>query len=109
MVEAGNSQPRTLANAFQKPVSKTNQQILENSYRVLASHLEDIDQMYGKTNDRRYAAIGPTGVFKSALDESQLKSVPKIAEWAAKKITAEQNMETIIIPVDATFMSFGAP
>ena len=89
MVEAGNSQPRTLANAFQKPVSKRNQQILENSYRALASHLEDIDQMYGKTNDRLYAAIGPKDVFKSALDENQVQSVPKIAEWAAKKITGE--------------------
>src|SRR5690625_2646277 len=50
MVEAGSSQPRTLANAFQKTVSKTNQQILENSYRVLASHLEDIDQRIGRAH-----------------------------------------------------------
>src|SRR5690625_729020 len=109
MVEAGNSQPRTLANAFQKPVSKRNQQILENSYRALASHLEDIDQMYGKTNDRLYAAIGPKDVFKSALDENQVRSDPKIGERADKRSTGAKDMETLIIRLDAPIMSFGPP
>jgi hypothetical protein len=38
LAEAGNAQPRTLANAFQQPVSKNSNGVLANSYHALGSY-----------------------------------------------------------------------
>lgn len=86
MVETGKSQPRTLANSFQKPVSKSNKSILDNSYHSFANHLADMDQMYGNTNDRRFAAVGPKDLLMKSLNVDEHLPVPEIAEWAANQI-----------------------
>lgn len=86
MVEAGTSQPRTLANAFQKPASKNKDGVLSNSYQSLANFVADMDQMYGKSNERRLAATGPKNILLETLDEDGLTPVPEIADWAADQI-----------------------
>jgi len=87
MVESGTSQPRTLANAFQKPVPKNSHGVLSNSYHSLANFVADMDQMYGKSNERRLAATGPKEILLEKLDVDEFTPVPEIANWAADQIT----------------------
>jgi CRISPR system Cascade subunit CasC len=49
MVESGDEQPRTLANAFKEAVE--GEDILEESVKELTSYTRDMDAMYGKTVD----------------------------------------------------------
>ncbi len=86
MVEVGTSQPRTLANAFQQPVAKNNHGVLANSYNALGSYVKDMDQMYGKSTDRKVAAAGPKETFLELLELDETTSVPKIADWVANQI-----------------------
>ena len=49
MVESGEEQPRTLANAFKEAVEGND--LLEESVQKLTQYARDIDEMYGKTVD----------------------------------------------------------
>ncbi len=86
LVESGNAQPRTLANAFQQPVSKNSNGVLANSYHALGSYLSDMDQMYGNSTARKLAAAGPKESLLDLLDVDGITSVPEIADWAASQI-----------------------
>ena len=86
LVETGNSQPRTLANAFQQPVSKNSNGVLANSYHELGSYIKDMDQMYGKSTDRKLAATGPKDSLLALLELDSVTSVPDIADWVANQI-----------------------
>ncbi len=86
LVEAGNSQPRTLANAFQQPVSKNSNGVLANSYHELGSYVKDMDQMYGNSSDRKLAATGPKESLLKLMELDSITSVPEIANWAANQI-----------------------
>jgi len=85
-VEAGNSQPRTLANAFQQPVSKNHNGILANSYHALASYITDMDHMYGNSTERKLAATGPKESLLEMFNMDSVTSVPEIADWTANQI-----------------------
>lgn len=82
--EVGTAQPRTLANAFQTPV--TTQNVLENSYEKLGQYVDEIDQMYGVQTDRRLAAMGPTDALTGRLKADDTTTVPALAEWTANQI-----------------------
>ncbi len=82
LVEAGNSQPRTLANAFQYPVAKNSNGVLANSYHALGSYVKDMDQMYGNSTERKLAATGPKHNLLELLDLDNTTSVPEISDWA---------------------------
>jgi CRISPR system Cascade subunit CasC len=86
MVEAGTSQPRTLANAFQQPVSKNNNGVLANSYQALGSYIKDMDEMYGNSTERKLAATGPKETLFEILELDSVTSVPGIADWAADQL-----------------------
>ena len=86
--EAGTAQPRTLANAFQKPASTEN--VLENSYEKLGQYVDEIDQMYGVQTDRRLAAMGPTEALTDRVKVEDTTTVPNIAEWTANQIQSKQ-------------------
>jgi CRISPR system Cascade subunit CasC len=86
LAEAGNAQPRTLANAFQQPVSKNSNGVLANSYQALGFYTKDMDQMYGNSPDRKLAATGPTESLLESLGLKSVSSVPEIADWAANQI-----------------------
>jgi len=86
LVEAGNTQPRTLANAFQQPVSKNSNGVLANSYQALGSYAKDMDQMYGNNTDRKLAATGPKELLLESLKLENLSSVPEITDWVANQI-----------------------
>jgi CRISPR system Cascade subunit CasC len=86
-VESGSSQPRTLANAFQKAVSKNGEGLLTNSYRAMADYIADMDRMYGNRTERRLAAMGPKKHLLKSLDINEVVSVPDVAQWAANQVT----------------------
>src|SRR5690625_3408289 len=89
LAEAGSSQPRTLANAFQDPVSTNSDGILKNTYQALSNFVEDLDQMYGKTTERRLAATGPTEVLTEKLGIQTTVSIPEIADWIADQVKGD--------------------
>ena len=82
--EAGTSQPRTLANAFQTPAPSDD--VLRQSYTKISEYVDDIDQMYGVQTDRRLAAMGPTETLVEGLKVDDTDQVSDVAEWAANKI-----------------------
>jgi CRISPR system Cascade subunit CasC len=85
LVEAGNAQPRTLANAFRKPVSTT-PDVRENSYRALGKYVNELDQMYGDAPARRLAAIGADEGLLDALKLSEAVSVADAVDWVNQKV-----------------------
>ncbi|NBC03621.1 MAG: type I-E CRISPR-associated protein Cas7/Cse4/CasC [Bacteroidetes bacterium] len=89
LVEAGNSQPRTLANAFQQPVSKNSNGVLANSYQAMGSYTKDMDQMYGNGTERKLAATGPKESLLESLGLERVSSVSEIADWIANEIKGE--------------------
>ena len=86
LVEWGRSQPRTLANAFHRPVSLDGEGVLVNSYRALGRYVEQMDRMYGKLTERRLAAIDLPEAVQRQLQVDTLNAVPEIADWVAEKI-----------------------
>ena len=85
LVEIGTSQPRTLANAFRKPVDKQ-PDLLENTYHALAKYISDLDKMYGKSDDRRLSAIGPVEQLVSALQIQSTIPLSETTSWAAAQV-----------------------
>ena len=82
LVEAGAAQPRTLANAFLKPVSSSSADILTAAYDALASYLLDVDQVYGLSNRRALAAIGPKERLAALAKPGSLDAAAKFAAGA---------------------------
>ncbi len=82
LLEAGDAQPRTLANAFHEAVP-LNGGVAANSYDALASYVRETDAMYGPLTERRLAAIAAPDGFAEALGAGGLSSVPDLADWAA--------------------------
>jgi CRISPR system Cascade subunit CasC len=90
--ESGTAQPRTLANAFQNPVSKNGQGVLEGSYEALGQYVSEMDDMYGVLTDRRLAAMGSgADALADMAHAGDLVSVNEIADWAAAQIPNAQS------------------
>jgi CRISPR system Cascade subunit CasC len=83
LVELGDAQPRSLANAFLRPVDG-HPDLLENSYGALARHLADLDETYGNGLRRRHAALGPRQVLTEAV--GQRTTLVELAEFAASPL-----------------------
>lgn len=83
LVEAGNRQPRTLANAFLEPVATTNGLDQEAALR-LAHHLGSHDEMYGRDGERKLAALEAPDPLLEAVDERT--DLPQLAAWAAGRL-----------------------
>jgi len=81
LIEAGEVQPRSLANAFLKPVRET-PDLLGNAYKALGSHLVDLDEMYGQNTERHFMALGP---FED-LNLGERHSLGEVVAWAAGRV-----------------------
>ena len=81
LLEAGNRQPRSLANAFFKPVSKSGD-LRGNALQALTTYITQLDGMYGMGEERRYASLTPV----EALAAEQLSGLPALAQWAAASV-----------------------
>jgi CRISPR system Cascade subunit CasC len=88
LVESGNAQPRTLANAFLKSVSATVPQrdLLGNTYAALGEFVAESDEMYPSKTQRQLAAMHPPAALLKAIGQEKKVSVPAVAEWAAGQV-----------------------
>ena len=83
LAEWGRAQPRTLANAFDKPV-RAHGDVLASAYDALSEYVTEVDGAYGKKTERRCLAIRPTdslatiGAEKGTLDQ--------LADWCAVQV-----------------------
>jgi CRISPR system Cascade subunit CasC len=82
LVEAGKAQPCTLANAFLEPTSLRGD-LLSAAYGDLARHVTELDEMYGRRNERMLAARGPHDKLTGVATRQPLAGV---AAWAAKQV-----------------------
>lgn len=87
MVEAGRVQPRTLANAFQRPVAPR-PDLLANTYGALAQFWADHAQMYGAQTRVALSAMGDAGELAEALGVER-QPLGETASWAAAQIGGE--------------------
>ena len=85
LVEAGTSQPRTLANAFRRPVDMQ-PDLLANTYHALANHVREIDSMYGTNEERCLSATGPIEQLTAALQAGNAVPLANTASWAAARV-----------------------
>lgn len=88
LLEVGVTQPRTLANAFLKPVDPR-PDLVRNTYDSLTQYLHEADAMYGNSNERRFAAIQPTDALHTVATREE-KGLLGLTEWAATKIRSAQ-------------------
>ena len=77
LVEAGNRQPRTLANAFRKRVSPQ----AEDAARALSVHMAKLDACYGSREARRFMSVDDCDIPKA----EQL-GLDDLATWAADAV-----------------------
>lgn len=90
VVEQGAEQPRSLANAFLKPVRPDREgDIVKATYQAVGHHLTDLDQMFGPGQQRRFAGMGPVEALAPALDDELRGSLDEIAAWAASAAVGE--------------------
>jgi CRISPR system Cascade subunit CasC len=85
LAEWGDSQPRTLANAFRNPVDEQ-PDLLANSYQALGNHVEQLDRMYREEVERKIAGIGEIDKLAETVKAGNPVSVDQIATWAAEKV-----------------------
>ena len=77
LVEAGDRQPRSLAEAFRDPC-KSSTEAAESAVRV---HLERLDRMYGAEETRRLASLSG-----KEMPETKPLSLAGLAKWAGTAI-----------------------
>jgi CRISPR system Cascade subunit CasC len=86
LVEAGDRQPRTLANAFRDPVSLEhglNESLGRRTADKLLGHLAALDDMYATGEARRHAALPDLAL--AGVDGG---SLPALAAWAGGIVRA---------------------
>ncbi len=83
LAEFGSAQPRTLANAFLRPVS-TAGDLVANTYAAVDAHVADLDSMYGNSSQRMGAALGDKS--KMASIGAEWGSIAQVGEWASSQL-----------------------
>ncbi len=83
LVEAGSRQPRSLANAFLKPV-KAAGDLRQQTLSALVEHLTDLDGMYGVREQRSYAALREVNGLTAVRADGGLDG---LTGWAAAIVT----------------------
>lgn len=83
LLEAGEAQPRSLANAFLKPVR--DRDLLQKSFDALATHAAEIDRMYGDPPSRFLSAMGPSDAFEHAL-KLHTQPLTDASAWLASQL-----------------------
>ncbi len=81
LAEAGSSQPRTLANAFLKPVADR-PDLLANAYAALSRYAQEVDSVYALDNRRALAGIGATDDLRALGTPVSIDAVAKFAAGA---------------------------
>ena len=85
LVEAGDAQPRSLANAFLRPISPRPSPF-ENSLDALGGHLRDLDRVYEGGERRQVVGVGDLSGLVSRSAAADAGSLSGLAKWAAAQI-----------------------
>ncbi len=88
LVEAGDAQPRTLANAFLKPV-KPLPDLRANTYRTLGEHLSEMDAVYATGEQRALFGLGVADLREQA-GANGLTRLTEVAAWAKAQVLGAQ-------------------
>jgi CRISPR system Cascade subunit CasC len=80
LVEVGSAQPRTLANAFHKPVAAKSD-VLGETYKALGAYLSAVDSNYATGEQRRVLAMGAPDGLASEL-KAEPASLAALCAWA---------------------------
>ncbi|WP_022835507.1 type I-E CRISPR-associated protein Cas7/Cse4/CasC [Salisaeta longa] len=80
MVESGDEQPRTLANAFKKAVPAEGD-VTEASIEALTSYAARMDDMYGAQEERICGTTSETDALPA-----ERATLPEIADWIAAHV-----------------------
>lgn len=86
LAEVGEEQPRTLADAFLKPVSLREEDLPRAAAQKLAQYVQEYDAMYGDTSNR-YVACLPQ-LRDIAINNARPVTVPELAEALAGHVRA---------------------
>jgi CRISPR system Cascade subunit CasC len=83
LAEWGSAQPRTLANAFDRPV-RAHGDLLHAAYDQLGEYVADVDAMYGRSGERRLSCVRATdGLARLAAEKV---TVDALADFCASKV-----------------------
>lgn len=86
LVESGNRQPRTLANAFRHAVPNSGRfDVRDTAVAQLGSYLGRFDAMYGGGETRRVATMADP----SQLATEPVKTLADLAQWAGGQVRGE--------------------
>lgn len=77
LVEAGNRQPRSLAEAYRNPCKP----LIEDAEAAVSDHIRRLDEAYGPGEQRR--AMSLSG---GSIPSADLVSVDELAEWAGASV-----------------------
>lgn len=83
MIECGDRQPRTLANAFRRAVPLQGDDLLGATVNRLAEHVRDFDRGYGAGEQRRHLCVQGD----LAPVDIEMLDLPMLAEWAAQQVS----------------------
>lgn len=88
LAEVGTAQPRTLANAFIRPV-RCEPDLISETYQALATYLASHRKMYGVRGQNRLAAMGDSHPLERALELEPI-ALEELARWAATCAFAQE-------------------
>ena len=77
LVEAGNRQPRSLAEAFRKPCAP----LVEEAEAAIQGHLERLDAAYGVAEERRAMSLAG-----NTVPGADLLSVDELSNWTGASL-----------------------
>ncbi|MDH5492925.1 MAG: type I-E CRISPR-associated protein Cas7/Cse4/CasC, partial [Myxococcales bacterium] len=84
MVETGDAQPRTLANAFLRPV-RPGDDLRLATCDALGRHVSEMDAMYSRSTTRRIAGLGDVSSLAETVGATA-GSLPEMAGWLAEQV-----------------------
>ena len=82
LAESGVRQPRTLANAFMKPVPKRSGDLKAETAKQLDDYLARFDAMYGEHEARRFATM----LSEAVTSGGEWVTLDGLADWAASQV-----------------------
>lgn len=83
LVEFGNSQPRTLANAYLTPIELGNNNPLQESVKAMEDYLNRLDSVYGRNEERSVVSLQE---IEEGFPASQANSLDELAKWASEQV-----------------------
>ena len=94
MVEQGDDQPRTLANAFRKAVAMTGKDndVFADAMQALQVHLRQLDAAYGQQTQRAQLSVTPP-----ALADLPTESLAALVAWVQAALVQPARVQTLAV------------